>query len=272
MEEYTNPAEIEEPVEIDDDNDLFSDYSEPTSEEEKEAEQSEKPAEEKPQAEKADGQKIKLKHLHEEKEYTLEETVALAQKGMDYDRIRADRDTLKASKDKESAVIDHYARMSGMTREAYLDLLDKQRDESIIQAEMASVRAKHPEVGDDLAREIAEIRAEREKVKIEQAEAEKKKAEEEAKNKPWVDFVVRYPEQAKNPPSPEMMAKLQMGLTPIEAMLELEKEQKDKEIAELKDKLEAKEKNQKNKEKAVGSVASTAAKAPVDDFILGLNG
>ena len=36
-----------------------------------------------------------LKHLDEQREVSREELIALAQKGLDYDRIRADRDRLK---------------------------------------------------------------------------------------------------------------------------------------------------------------------------------
>ena len=48
-------------------------------------------------SEKAD-QTFTLKHLDEVKEVNRDEVITLAQKGLDYDRIRAERDTLKSEK------------------------------------------------------------------------------------------------------------------------------------------------------------------------------
>ena len=48
--------------------------------------------------EKEADQLFTLKHLDEVKEVTRDEVITLAQKGLDYDRIRAERDTLKSEK------------------------------------------------------------------------------------------------------------------------------------------------------------------------------
>ena len=58
----------------------------------------EEPVEEEPVEGKTEDQLFTLNHLGEIKDYTREETIALAQKGLDYDRIRSERDSLKAEK------------------------------------------------------------------------------------------------------------------------------------------------------------------------------
>ena len=50
------------------------------------------------QTEKEDTQLFKVKHLGQEIELTMEQMIENAQKGLDYDRIRQDRDTLKSSR------------------------------------------------------------------------------------------------------------------------------------------------------------------------------
>ena len=64
--------------------------------------------------------KIRLSYRGEEKEYTREELVALAQKGLDYDGLRADRDRLRQGDTPEGRLIDRYAKAAGMSREQYL--------------------------------------------------------------------------------------------------------------------------------------------------------
>ena len=61
---------------------------------EPEAPEAEKPAEE--QKDDTADQRFNLKHLDEVKEVNRDEVIQLAQKGMDYDRIRTERDAMKA--------------------------------------------------------------------------------------------------------------------------------------------------------------------------------
>jgi len=86
-----NPPEPEEEVVTEEE----SEEPEEVAEEEAEVEETEEPAVE----EKTEDQLFTLKHLGETKDYSKEETITLAQKGLDYDRIRQERDTLKAEKE-----------------------------------------------------------------------------------------------------------------------------------------------------------------------------
>ena len=80
-----------EDTEVDEETVEVDDYDDDDDDEEED--------EEAPKAEEtAEDVRFTLKHFGESKDYSKEETVTLAQKGLDYDRIRQERDTLKTEK------------------------------------------------------------------------------------------------------------------------------------------------------------------------------
>lgn len=260
MEENTNLS-----TPIDDGSDLFFEAEETTADtsetdagteaepEAEEAVETEKPAEQ--------AGKLKVKYNGEEKEITYDEAVILAQKGMNYDKaIERER----AATNKVNSILEHYAAHNNMSVDEYIDYLDQQRDVMVVQQELAKVREQYPELDDNAAKEIASLRAKESRGKIEQAIASKQKAEQEAAQKPWLDFAKRYPEYKDVSKIPSaVFDKVGEGLSPIEAMLEHERD-------ELKAKLEAAEKNKTNKQKSIGSVTSTASEKEADAFLMGL--
>lgn len=268
-EEYTNPSEME----FDDGENLFTE-DEPTSEAEVKEEQPEQedakpdqPEQEEAPA-KEEGQKVKIKYNHEEKEISLDEAITLAQKGMNYDKLQGELDKLKNSRERQ--LLEGYAEASGLSYEEYIGHLEKQRDAAIVQNEISDIKAKYPDMPDTAVREMAELRSKSKRADLDRAKADKERAKKEADMKPWMDFAKRYPDRSEL--TPEEVKLVQEGRTPIEARLEYEQKKKDDEIAELKRKLETQDKNKKNKEKSIGSVQSTADDSPVDAFLQGLSG
>ncbi len=70
-----------------------------------------------------------LKHLGEVRTVSKDEVVKLAQKGMDYDRVRAERDELRSANrqgEPSSSLLSSFAKKSGMGTEQYLEQLRKQ--------------------------------------------------------------------------------------------------------------------------------------------------
>lgn len=89
-EEADEPAETEEPAPA---KETEAEAEQPTEEPTAE-DQTEEAAE--PEAEPEEGHQLfTIKHLGEDKQVSLEELTALAQKGMDYDHVRQERDDLK---------------------------------------------------------------------------------------------------------------------------------------------------------------------------------
>lgn len=71
-----------------------------------------------------DREELELKYMGETRRVAREEAVALAQKGMDYDRIRLERDELREYRGAALPaleLVERLARQSGMSTDAYLD-------------------------------------------------------------------------------------------------------------------------------------------------------
>ena len=85
---------------------------------------------------------LTLKHMDQVRHVTREEAQALAQKGMDYDRIREERDQLKTYEREHKAAVDlveSYARRLNMQVGEYLDYC---RQQELMQGGMAEGDAK----------------------------------------------------------------------------------------------------------------------------------
>ena len=67
------------------------------------------------------GQTLTVKYNGESREISLEEAVVLAQKGMNYDHVVAERDSKYK---RELDVLERYAAMSGMSRDEYVRHLE----------------------------------------------------------------------------------------------------------------------------------------------------
>lgn len=82
------------------------------------------PAEEAPGEGEKDERIVRLTHLGQAREVPLSEAVSLAQKGLDYDHIRQERDELR--RDPAWEVLDAFAARSGLSRGEYVRALKEQ--------------------------------------------------------------------------------------------------------------------------------------------------
>lgn len=158
-----------------------------------------------------------------------------------------------------------------MDIEEYVGFVEEQQKAMILQREIESIRDKYPDMPENAIKELASSRAAEKARKNEEAAAERKKASEEAKQKPWIDFLREFPEYKDELPN-DVIAYIEKGSTPIEAMLRFKLDTSEQKIKELEGKLTSQEQNTKNKQKSVGSVESTATKPAVDDFLAGFDG
>ncbi len=262
MEEYTNFSDTGE--------DMFLDEPEATEEttsEEPEVEETQPEPETKPEP---PAQTLKIKYNGKEQEITMEKAVELAQKGMNYDKILNERNGLRVDA-RASELIHRLAEESGMDIDEYVRFVEEQQKAMILQREIESIRDKYPDMPENAIKELASSRAAEKARKNEEAAAERKKASEEAKQKPWIDFLREFPEYKDELPN-DVIAYIEKGSTPIEAMLRFKLDAGEQKIKELEDKLTSQDQNTKNKQKSVGSVESTATKQAVDDFLAGFDG
>lgn len=284
MDEYTNSTVI------DDGSDMFLDATEETTEDAQEpVEHAEapteenveepKPAEESEERPNADTARsgIKIVFRGEERELTYEEAVNLAQKGMHYEGIRQERDNLKAAQTENGDAVKElskWAKQAGMNVTEYIQYLQTARHSQAVDREAANIRSKYPDMPEEAAKELAEARVKEvdaEELRATEArQQEAKAAEEEAAQAPWIDFAKQYPDIDNiNKIPADVMAEIENGARPVEAMQRHEIKDLTTKINELTTKVSQLEQNQKNKEKALPSM-STRAVDPPDPFAEGL--
>jgi hypothetical protein len=216
---------------------------------------------------------VTVKHLGEEKGLSREEAITLAQKGMEYDHIKHELDQLRPLKGMEDIAkeIDFWAEKSGMNRSEYLRFLRDSRHAQAVNDEVQAIRSKYPEISEEAAKEMAELKykdAEKEQAR---AEEERKATAEEAELAPWLAFTRQYPDiRSQDQIPPDVLADIESGLTPVEAMLKHEKAELQNQVSELTKKIETTQKNKTNKAQAAPSVGSSKAAEPKDPFLEGL--
>lgn len=205
-----------------------------------------------------------LKHLGEEKTVSRDEVITLAQKGMDYDRLRskseeryAALEAEKSASDERIAIFSEIAKQGGF----------KDVDELVesIQAEQLAVKE-----GIDTAAALKQIRLDKREREL-AAKEQKLSAEKDTKSKVDADakaFIEKYPNIDFATIPKEVWDKVNGGDTLVSAYGDYITDKAQKELAaeneRLKAELEATKKNADNKARSTGS-ATTAGKDPVKD-------
>lgn len=219
--------------------------------EESEAEAEPDETETKPEEKAEADHSFKLKYMGEEKEFSREETIALAQKGMDYDRIKGKLD--------ESAEINEFVK--NLAKDMNLTVAD-----FMMQA-LAGNLAKKENISLDEAKRKIELDRREKALAAKEAEAEAKQKETNEQNArvekaraEVAEFAKLYPDvDVRNIPKEvyQNAANKQISLTAAYALHE---------AAQAKAALEAEKQNAKNKERSVGSSSSSGKHTPADDF------
>ena len=217
----------------------------------------------------------KVKHLGQEIELTQEQLIVNAQKGLDYDRIRTDRDTIKNSK--QLKLIQDLAKESGYDNvDEFVDEFYNNLEQSKIQ-NRADQLAMERGIDFDVAVEMAEMEIENERLKTVQV----KPVTYEAPVNPMVsgfeELFKKHPEiktqYAGYDDLPmEFRAKISQGDDPVNAWTQYIIDTKDKQLQEANQALIALQNNNKNRQKATQSVKDSADKKETDDFLKGLFG
>ncbi|MCI6228918.1 MAG: hypothetical protein MR636_09410 [Clostridiales bacterium] len=220
-------------------------------------------------------QKFTLKVNKEEKEVSLEEMTALAQKGADYDRIK-ERDAKS-----QQTIQDLQAKIDGFTaKQGVLDVLDiiAQKSGSSLEQLAESLYINFRKSGgasEDAAREelkSAKLEKELGALKSQQTKQQEKANEEESRAKREMEqFRSEYPDvELTEELVDKLVPDVQKGMTLSAAYRKLEKAQEAEKIAELERKLAAKQQNAKNRRSSPGSQQDSGgsrSKDPFDEFM-----
>ena len=222
-------------------------------------------AEPEPQAE-----TFTLKINKEEKTYSREEVISLAQKGADYDRVkeqleksRQTNTELQTRMDSQNAILTELAKEAGVEVSVFLDNL---RIASLEKQGLSTDAAKERLLRLKAEQENARLKAEKPVEPEPPAETVQQRAKRELE-----EFRNAYPNvQLTRELVGKLMPDVQKGDSMMGAYQKYESAQKDARIAELQRQLEAEKQNKENRISSPGSQKDTGGKrtkTEYDDFM-----
>lgn len=207
-------------------------------------EQEEKPAE-------ADQPELfTLKNRDETRQVTREELVSMAQKGLDYDTVRQERDQLRQYREEADPallMVRGYAERSGMTVEQYLDLCRRQE----LLSQGVNEQTADAQIRLEKQQTIleAQTRAAQEARQRQEAEAQKAQEAQAARRKDMEDFMAAHPGVKGADIPNEVWAQVAAGKSMTTAYTEYENKQ-------LKAELAAERQNKANAQRSPGSLTN----------------
>lgn len=225
--------------------------------------------EQNPKDQQPEGEVFTLKYKGQESQYSREQVLELASKGLDYDGLRADRDRLR---DNHPAleIIDRYARQNNMTREQYLAFAREKADEAEAAPEIRKLMDSG--VPEAAARELAlrrlqaqrgaqEQQLQESRRQEEQNRAQAEEAQKQADFRALVDYAKANGVELKELPQEVLVNIARKGMKPLEAYLQYENAQLRQQNSQL-------TQNQKNQKKNPGRISDdkpAVVKDPFDD-------
>lgn len=201
----------------------------------------------------------------EDKKLTRAQAVELAQKGMNYDHIKAELDSYRDGP--IGKAMKAYADQAGMSVEKYAEMMAQQAEAAAEKKAVEELHEKYPDAPDELLRDYARLQREGNKTQAHNAEEAKRQRE-------WADALAEYPDVKPETIPQDVHDAISQGKTPLEALREHELAELRTKVAELTSKDEAKKKRDDNRARAVGSMTSNLSKGrstEADDILAGLN-
>lgn len=211
-------------------------------------------------------QAFKVKYNGQERELTLDEAIVYAQKGMNYDHVKAERDEAMTAK----KLIEDTAKSAGLSKDEFLQQLQagiaQQRKNALskqgIEGPAADQIVRAEQEKADLERQLAELKGQADSATA--ALAMQQRFSEFFKSHPDVD--------AKAIPQSVIDA-ISKGGDANAAYAVHERDLLKAELAKLQSELAAEKQNTKNRTTSPGSAAGTGAQKPENDpFLSGLRG
>lgn len=213
-----------------------------------------------------------LKFLGETKQYSREEMTALAQKGLNHDRILQQRDELQQFKTQNEESLFALDRIASMLEIKGAN--PKEVRDNLLRAMEKNARRQR---GESEAEAEANIRAEAANRQLqtyqtqEQRMREQQMAAQQRQQRDIQEFVQKYPGlDPKTIPSSVWMD-VRKGDTLVNAYGRYEMQQLKAENQRLQQQIDAKAQNDKNKNNSLGSMQSGAATPKIDPFLEGFD-
>lgn len=217
-------------------------------------------ADEQPAAE--DAEFLTIRYNKADRKLSRKEAVELAQKGANYDHVKAELDSYRSGP--IGRAMKAYADQAGMSVEQYAEMMAQQADAAAEKKAIEELQEKWPDAPDDLLKEYARMQREGSKAKAMSAEEAKRQKE-------WADALAEYPDIKPDAIPDDVHEAVAQGATPIDALRQHELAALRAKVAELTAAKEAKEKANDNRARSIGSAAGVSSGGEAeDDFLAGM--
>jgi hypothetical protein len=204
---------------------------------------------------------IELKHLGQTVRVTPEQLNAYAQMGLDYQRIREDRDAARKEVERLTAMETFLKELAAPQGISVEDLIDGAR---------AEVLAKKEHLNKDVALQRIKLDRERkafEAQKDQQQKAAQEKSQEEAKRQEqFLRFARTYPKVKPNDIPKDVWDAFKDGEDLVNAYARFENRELREKVSKLESQLETAKKNSENKRRSAGSQRSAGRASEMDEF------
>ena len=202
---------------------------------------------------------LTITYNKEKKDLTQDEAITYAQKGMNYDKLHSQYESVK---EKETLLneISRLAELNGMSLEDYVVNLNEVQNEFAISQEVEALKQKYPSADEGILRELAEthIKERNEsRAKIaEDSKREKDEARKEEIGRQLDKFTQRYPDVDPQNLDSQIYSLMSEGYTLLEAYESVEADKR--QSAEAKRLAEEKiiRQNEENKKKSLGNLSN----------------
>lgn len=173
---------------------------------------------------------------------SVDELVTNIQKGMNYDKATERR----ARDDQDNSIIaavKEMAARTGKTNEEIVKAIEASIESIQLQSAMKKVRGENPYIDDRLAEKMARMQMEIDRKDQNRRITNQTDQERERAVKPWRDLFERFSDLKPDNIPAEVMDAYEKGVSPIEAYLQYQVDQKDVELARARKQAEVKGKN-----------------------------
>lgn len=204
---------------------------------------------------------IELKHLGQTVRVTPEQLNAYAQMGLDYQRIREDRDAARKEVERLAAMETFLKELAAPQGISVEDLIDGAR---------AEVLAKKEHLNKDVA--LQRIKLDRERKAFEaqkdqqKKEAQAKSQEEAKRQEQFLRFARTYPKVKPNDIPKDVWDAFKDGEDLVNAYARFENRELREKVSKLESQLETAKKNSENKRRSAGSQRSAGSASEMDEF------
>lgn len=204
---------------------------------------------------------IELKHLGQTVRVTPEQLNAYAQMGLDYQRIREDRDAARKEVERLTAMETFLKELAAPQGISVEDLIDGAR---------AEVLAKKEHMNKDVA--LQRIKLDRERKAFEaqkdqqKKEAQAKSQEEAKRQEQFLRFARTYPKVKPNDIPKDVWDAFKDGEDLVNAYARFENRELREKVSKLESQLETAKKNSENKRRSAGSQRSAGSASEMDEF------